>query len=264
MRRIQGEAKSHAAPLSLKCDPGDHTRSSAGCVYMHCLMARLKTHARALMSPEHIGGLNTFVGPWTQQGEICALQVKVWNALKKSAIKAAVVQHQGQFYCRGSRTDDTCPRASEIGLDEAVQGLLYISYRFPPSSSLGQQSLPLWSVISTKLSINDACGDTCVFYLFNMTQVEQLCLICILWWLPSLKFSECGWIILNFKLYFKFNLIIFTINDSYWYLYLMNNAQPNLRLIVKGPIDISLVSDFILKATAWWSTYEGLLTFLVI
>lgn len=113
MRRIQGEAKSHAALLSLKCDPGDHTRSSAGCAYMHCLTARLKTHARALMSPEHVGGLNTFVDQWTQQGGKCALQVKVSNALKKSAIIAAWVQHQGQFYCRGSRTDDTCPRASE-------------------------------------------------------------------------------------------------------------------------------------------------------
>lgn len=53
MRRIQGEAKSHAGSLSFKCDPGDHTRSSTGRACMCCRTgtalreARLKTHACA-------------------------------------------------------------------------------------------------------------------------------------------------------------------------------------------------------------------------
>lgn len=46
MRRIQVEAKSHAAALSFKRDPRDHTRATAGCACMCCRTGTTRSAAR--------------------------------------------------------------------------------------------------------------------------------------------------------------------------------------------------------------------------
>lgn len=131
MRRIQGEAKSHAASLSFKCDPGDHAQSSAGCACMRCRTgtarwaARLKTHACAHDAAESRARRRTkhVCRPVETTTKICALEVKASNAIK-------VQLKQLVFSTKDSSTAGVAEQMTPVhvpsgnpgcGLDEGVQ-----------------------------------------------------------------------------------------------------------------------------------------------